>query len=52
MELGHRSNGTYAGLTPGTVTVVRADVSSYCLEFAGNFVAGPSGIPAPGACPR
>ncbi|MBA2360593.1 MAG: hypothetical protein H0V79_06625 [Actinobacteria bacterium] len=54
LELSHRTNGTYAGVTPtpDTVTVVHADVTSYCIEFAGYFVAGPGGVPTPGACPR
>jgi hypothetical protein len=52
LEFSHRTNGTYAGATPDRVTVVWADVRSYCVEFAGFFVAGPGGTPAAGACPR
>jgi hypothetical protein len=34
------------------VTVVSADVDSYCIEQNGYFVAGPGGTPTPGNCPR
>ena len=43
LELNHRIRGTYAGVTFSDVKVVRADARSYCVEAAGNFVAGPGG---------
>lgn len=52
LEFSHRANGTYAGATPGTVTLVSADVRSYCMEHDGYFLAGPGGVPTAGACPR
>jgi hypothetical protein len=52
MEFSHRTNGTYAGATPETVTLVSADVRSYCIEHRGHFLAGPGGAPRAGACPR
>jgi hypothetical protein len=52
LELNHRTNGTYAGATLPSVTLVSADVRSYCIELAGYFVAGPGGVPQPGPCPR
>ncbi len=52
LEFSHRANGTYAGATPDAVTVVWADIRSYCVEFAGSYIAGPSGTPTTGACPR
>jgi hypothetical protein len=52
LEFSHRANGTYAGAKPDSVTIVRADIRSYCIEFGGFFVAGPSGTPTAGACPR
>jgi predicted outer membrane lipoprotein len=50
LELNHRIRGTYAGVTFSDVKVVRADARSYCIEAAGNFVAGPNGRPRPGRC--
>jgi hypothetical protein len=50
MELNHRIRGTYAGVTFGDVKVVRADASSYCVETAGYFVAGPDGKVQRGRC--
>ena len=52
IEFSHRANGTYAGATPPSVTVVSADIRAYCMEFEGYFLAGPGGTPRAGACPR
>jgi hypothetical protein len=52
LEFSHRTNGTYAGTTPQTVTLVSADIRTYCIEYAGYFISGPGGVPAPGSCPR
>jgi hypothetical protein len=52
LEFSHRANGTYAGATPPSVTLVSADIRAYCLEFRGFFLAGPGGVPQPGSCPR
>jgi hypothetical protein len=52
LELSHRANGTYAGATPASVTLVSADIRSYCIELEGYFVAGPGGVPGPGSCRR
>jgi hypothetical protein len=52
IEFAHRTNGTYAGARLETVTLVSADVRSYCMEYQGHFLAGPGGTPQPGACPR
>jgi hypothetical protein len=51
LEFSHRTNGTYAGATPGAVTVVSADIRSYCIEYGGYSLAGPGGAPALGSCP-
>jgi hypothetical protein len=50
LEVNHRIRGTYAGTTFNGVDIVRADASSYCVEAAGYFVAGPGGKPARGSC--
>ncbi len=52
LEFSHRTNGTYAGATPQWVALVWADVSRYCIEHGGYFLAGPGGTPTLGACPR
>lgn len=52
LEFSHRATGTYVGKAPEGVTLVWADKFRYCIEFAGSFVAGPGGTPAPGRCPR
>jgi hypothetical protein len=52
IEFSHRAKGTYAGAVPPSVTLVSADIRSYCLEFDGYFLAGPGGVPRAGACPR
>jgi hypothetical protein len=52
LEFSHRANGTYAGATPETVTLVSADIRTYCIEYGGYFLAGPGGVPVSGACPR
>ena len=52
LEFSHRANGTYAGATPDAVTLVSADQFRYCIEYGGQFLAGPGGAPQPGACPR
>ena len=49
------ATGSYAGATvQAPITLVRADVSSYCLQLSQGavlqHVAGPGGTPAPGAC--
>jgi hypothetical protein len=51
LEFSHRANGTYAGATPDAVTLVRADQFRYCIEYGGQFLAGPGGVPTAGACP-
>jgi hypothetical protein len=50
LEVNHRIRGTYAGTKFSDVEVVRADASSYCVEAAGYFVAGPGGKPSRGSC--
>jgi hypothetical protein len=50
LEVNHRIRGTYAGTTFNDVDIVRADASSYCIEAAGYFVAGPGGTPTRGRC--
>jgi hypothetical protein len=50
LEVNHRIRGTYAGTTFSDVEVVRADASSYCVEAAGYFVAGPGGKATRGSC--
>jgi hypothetical protein len=52
LEFSHRTTGTYAGAAPESVTLVWADVRSYCMEYAGSYLAGPGGVPRAGACPR
>jgi hypothetical protein len=52
LEFTHRTTGTYAGATPDAVTLVSADIRTYCIEYGGFFLAGPGGVPTPGACPR
>jgi 2-keto-3-deoxy-6-phosphogluconate aldolase len=51
LEFSHRANGTYAGATPEAVTLVWADQFRYCIEYGGQFVAGPGGTPQVGSCP-
>jgi len=57
LETFHAENGTYVGasLPPSYgVSLVRADVSSYCLQTgvgtAAQHVTGPGGQPAAGPC--
>jgi len=50
LEINHRISGTYARTTFSDVDVVRADATSYCIEAAGYFVAGPGGTPSRGSC--
>ena len=50
LEINHRISGTYARTTFSDVDVVRADATSYCIEAAGYFVAGPRGAPRRGSC--
>jgi hypothetical protein len=57
LEAFHAENGTYAGASlsaSGGVTLVRADVSSYCLQAgsgtAAQHLVGPGGQPAAGSC--
>jgi hypothetical protein len=52
LDANHRTNGTYAGSMPDTVTVVSADSRSFCIEHGGYFLAGPGGTPTPGSCRR
>lgn len=52
IEFSHRTTGTYAGANPGGVTLVWADQFRYCVELQGHHIAGPSGTPTAGACPR
>jgi hypothetical protein len=52
LEFTHRRTGTYAGAKPEAVTLVWADQFRYCIEFGGQHIAGPSGTPTSGACPR
>jgi hypothetical protein len=52
MEFSHRTTGTYAGAAPDGVQLVWADQFRYCIELRGQHIAGPSGTPTPGPCPR
>lgn len=52
LEFAHRASGTYAGAAPETVTLVSADIRTYCIEYGGYFIAGPGGVATPGSCPR
>ena len=52
LEFSHRSTGTYAGAQVEGVTLVSGDQFRYCIEHAGHFLAGPGGMPQPGACPQ
>jgi hypothetical protein len=52
LEFSNRTTGTYAGATPATLTLVSADIRTYCIEYGGYFIAGPGGVPTPGSCPR
>ena len=52
IEFSHRATGTYAGATPEGVKLVWADQFRYCLELAGQHLAGPGGTPTTGPCPR
>ena len=52
IEFSHRTTGTYAGAAPHGVTLVWADQFRYCVELRGQHIAGPSGTPTDGACPR
>jgi hypothetical protein len=51
IEFSHRTNGTYAGATIEGVKLVSADQFRYCIELAGQHIAGPGGVPTAGACP-
>ena len=54
LEAAHALHGTYAGTSVAGfgVTLVRADVSSYCLQApdASSHLAGPGGTPTAGPC--
>jgi hypothetical protein len=53
LEARYAENATYAGATlpPGSgIVLVRADAASYCLQSAGEHLAGPGGTPQPGPC--
>lgn len=52
LEFSHRTTGTYAGANTESVRLVWADQSRYCIEFGGQYVAGPGGTPTAGDCPR
>ena len=52
LELNHRTTGTYDAAKLETVTLAWADKSRYCIEFGGRHIAGPSGMPTAGDCPR
>ena len=52
LEFSHRRTGTYAAAKPETVKLVWADQFRYCIELRGQHIAGPSGTPTPGDCPR
>ena len=51
LEFSHRANGTYSGATPEAVKLVSGDQFRYCIEYGGQFLAGPGGFPTPGSCP-
>ncbi len=55
LDAQHTATGSYAGATvQPPITLVRADTSSYCVQFEQGPVlqhlAGPGGTPTPGAC--
>jgi hypothetical protein len=52
LEFSHRTTGTYAAAKLESVKLVWADQSRYCVEFGGQHIAGPSGMPTSGDCPR
>lgn len=52
LEFSHRTTGTYAGAKTESVKLVWADQFRYCIEFGGQYIAGPGGTPTAGACPR
>jgi hypothetical protein len=52
LEFSHRTTGTYAGGAPDGVKLVWADQFRYCIELQGQHIAGPSGTPLAGPCPR
>ena len=52
LEFSHRTTGTYAAAKTETVKLVWADQFRYCIEFGGQHIAGPSGTPTAGDCPR
>jgi hypothetical protein len=52
LEFSHRTTGTYAAANTESVKLVWANQSRYCIEFGGQHIAGPSGTPTAGACPR
>ena len=52
LEFSHRTTGTYAAAKPETVKLVWADQFRYCIELGGQHIAGPSGTPTTGDCPR
>ncbi len=52
VEFSHRTTGTYAGAAPEGVTLAWADQFRYCIELAGQHIAGPGGTPLAGPCPR
>ena len=52
IEFSHRTTGTYAGAAPDGVKLVWGDQFRYCIELHGQHIAGPSGTPLAGPCPR
>lgn len=52
LEAFHALHGTYAGASLGGfgVTLVRADASTYCVQDATSYLAGPGGTAARGRC--
>lgn len=55
LDAQRNATGSYAGgVVQPPITLVRADVSSYCVQLAQGAVLqhldGPDGTPAPGAC--
>lgn len=52
LEFNHRANGTYAGPAPDGIKLVYGDQFRYCIEYGGQHLAGPGGVPQAGMCPR
>ena len=52
LEFSHKARGTPPARRSMPTTLVSADQFRYCIEYGGEFLAGPGGVPQPGACPR